>query len=112
MKHPEILDALRMAAELIAADIVRDDAGCLSKIRAAIAKTEEEKETKAIIQIRGGCLVAVYSDDPKLDVERWDFDNLCGDGANEKDNPYFNDPDDTRLEADFDAVIKGLTKVA
>lgn len=37
---PELLEALRGAETLISADIVRDDAGCLAKIRAAIAKAE------------------------------------------------------------------------
>ena len=34
---PDLLEALRVAEILIAADIVRDDAGCLNKVRAAIA---------------------------------------------------------------------------
>jgi hypothetical protein len=38
---PEMLEALKTAELLIALDIVRDDAGCLIKIREAIAKAKE-----------------------------------------------------------------------
>lgn len=37
---PELLEALRTAETLIALDIIRDDAGCLKRVRAAIAKAE------------------------------------------------------------------------
>jgi len=35
---PKLLEALRIAESLIAADIIRDDAGCLATIRGAIAE--------------------------------------------------------------------------
>lgn len=37
---PELYEALRVAEVLIARDIIRDDAGCLEKVRAALALVE------------------------------------------------------------------------
>ena len=42
---PELLEALQAAQVLIAADIIRDDAGCLAKINAAIAKATGQEYT-------------------------------------------------------------------
>jgi len=41
---PDLLEALKTAYVLIEADIIRDDAGCLDKIRNAIAKAEGREE--------------------------------------------------------------------
>lgn len=56
--------------------------------------------SKAIIAMRGGLVISVFSDDPTLEVEFYDFD------AREED-----DPEENAFLDGFDEAIRGMKEV-